>query len=336
MKLGYYLRVLTGIRLNKLNAEIDAVREWCGWSKAHIFFDMLYCAAVYGAGYYDYRRFDFAARTHQQRKTFVTRRVNSKLNLLVNANAYRHIFSDKAVFNRRFEKYLKRDWLCLNEASVEDLHKFMQGKECIFAKPSKGERGRGIEKIRVSDFESAERLYAYAKEHGLDVLEDVIEQHPALAQIYAGSVNCLRIVTLLSDDGIPHCIYTLQKFGCDSDVIDRKFGITVDPETGILSEAAYNRDEYTRKAYTEHPNTHMAFKDRKLPFIKEAVEMCLEAALVVPQIRYVGWDVALTENGPVMVEGNDWNSHYIIQLPLFTPDGIGMKPVFEKLVKAFK
>ncbi len=336
MKLGYYLRVLTGIRLNKLRAEIDAVHEWSGKSKAYIFLDMLFCAAVYGAGYYDYRRFDFVARTHRQRRSFITRRVNRRLNLLANANEYRYIFSNKAEFNRRFTKYLKRNWLCLDEASAEDVQKFIQGKKFIFAKPKEGERGLGIEKIRVSDFDGAEKLHAYLKAKGLDVLEDVIEQHSALARIYPGSVNCLRVVTLLSDDGTPHCIYTLQKFGCDGDVIDRKFGITPDPETGILPEAAYNRADYTRKAYKEHPNTHVAFKDYQLPFIKEAIEMCLEAALVVPQIRYVGWDVALTANGPVLVEGNDWNSHYIIQLPLFTPDGIGMKALFQRLVKAFK
>ena len=41
--------------------------------------------------------------------------------------------------------------------------------------------------------------------------------------------------------------------------------------------------------------------------------MCQEAHLRVPQIRYIGWDVAFTNNGPVLVEGNEYPGYGIIQ-----------------------
>lgn len=74
----------------------------------------------------------------------------------------------------------------------------------------------------------------------------------------------------------------------------------------------------------------------QVPYVKEAVKMCLEASLVVPQVRYIGWDVAVTEKGPVIIEGNTFNAHDFWQLPPHTPDGIGMLPVIKKLVPDFK
>ena len=47
------------------------------------------------------------------------------------------------------------------------------------------------------------------------------------------------------------------------------------------------------------------FDTVKVPYVKEAFDMALEAALVVPELRYVGWDIAITEDGPVFIEGND-------------------------------
>lgn len=65
--------------------------------------------------------------------------------------------------------------------------------------------------------------------------------------------------------------------------------------------------------YEKHPLTGEDLSNIKLPYIKEAFDMVKEAALVVPQIRYVGWDVTLTENGPVIVEGNEYPSYGLVQ-----------------------
>lgn len=67
MELSYLTRVLRGMRLEKMNHCIDTVHERCGKPKAAIFFDMLGCAAKYGAGYYDYMIFAFYDMTAAER-----------------------------------------------------------------------------------------------------------------------------------------------------------------------------------------------------------------------------------------------------------------------------
>ena len=45
-----------------------------------------------------------------------------------------------------------------------------------------------------------------------------------------------------------------------------------------------------------------------MPFWKEVLDLCSRAARIIPNLRSVGWDVALTPDGPVIVEGNpDWD-----------------------------
>ena len=78
---------------------------------------------------------------------------------------------------------------------------------------------------------------------------------------------------------------------------------------------------------------HTKIQGFAIPYWEEAKAMCLEASQVVPQMRYVGWDVAITPNGPVFVEGNNLPGYDILQMPPHTPDKVGMLPRFREFVK---
>lgn len=84
--------------------------------------------------------------------------------------------------------------------------------------------------------------------------------------------------------------------------------------------------------YDVHPNNKTVFKGFKVPYFEEAAQMCKEAALVEPNMRYVGWDVGITPNGPVFVEGNNLPGYDMCQNHRFHDDGCGMKEVFEKVI----
>ena len=71
--IGYVARVLTGVRFKKMNHMIDVVHQKCGQNNVRTFFDMLWCAVRYGAGYYDYTMFGFYNMTGAQRDTYLTR-----------------------------------------------------------------------------------------------------------------------------------------------------------------------------------------------------------------------------------------------------------------------
>ena len=88
--------------------------------------------------------------------------------------------------------------------------------------------------------------------------------------------------------------------------------------------------------YDAHPYTGVTLLGYQLPYVKEAVQMAKEAALVVPQIRYIGWDVCVTPTGPAIIEGNTYPGYDFWQLPEHTPDKIGLYPYFRNMVPEYK
>lgn len=334
---GYMLRVLKNASFEKMKKAINDVHERSGKSKISIFFDMLWCAKRYGAGYYDYEIFAFYNLNKEQRKTFVTRFISKKLNLFMNDTEYAHLFDNKDEFYELFKDYIGRDFLALANASKEDVKKFCENREYIFGKLQDKECGIGCERLKVSDYPDFDALYAYIQEKGFCTIEDNIKQHPALSKLYPNAVNSMRIITILDSNKVPHCIYIVQKMGCNGSVVDNNCLFTpVDIETGKMKYIAHSGDTVKGILYDKHPNTNEKIVGYQLPFVKEAVDMCLKAALVVPQIRYIGWDVAITENGPAIIEGNTYCAHDFWQLPPHTPDKIGVLPTIKKYVPEFE
>lgn len=333
---GYIFKVLAHASFSKMNGAIKAVHERSGKSRVSIFFDMLYCAKKYGAGYYDYQIFAFYNLNKEQRASFMTRMISKRFNSFMNDWDYAHSLENKDEFNELYRDYIGRDFIEMDKASKEDVEAFAQKHSTLFCKLRDKECGIGCEKLNVSDFESLDKLYDYLKEKGFCTVEENITQHPALSKLYPDAVNSMRIITVLDKNKTPHCVYIVQKMGLGGSFIDNNCLFTpVDPETGVIKYPAHSGDTTKGIVYTEHPDTHVKLQGYKIPFVKEAVEMCLKAATVVPEIRYVGWDVATTPNGPAIIEGNTFCAHDFWQLPPHTPDKIGILPTLKKYVPEF-
>ena len=337
MEKGYFRRVLKNASFKKMSEAINAVHERSGKTKLGIFLDMCWCTLRYGSGYYDYEIFAFYNLSAKLRKTYVTRFISKKLNIFMNDVEYCHIFDNKDEFYEKFGEYTGRSYLDMSNATAEDVTKFVEGKEQIFCKLRSKTCGIGCERLNIADFENVQALYDYLKEKEFYTIEDVIKNHPDISKMYDNAVNSMRIITMLDKDQKPHCMYIVQKIGLNGSIIDNNCMFSpVDIETGCIKYPAHSGDTTLGIIYEEHPNTHVKIQGYKIPFVKEAVAMCFEAALKVPQVRYVGWDVAVTEKGPIIIEGNTYCAHDFWQLPPHTPDKVGMLPAIKKIVPEFK
>ena len=331
-KLRYLTRVISGIRVDKLNRVLEKIKEKSGQSKVYTFFDILVCAAKYGAGYYDYLMFGFYDMNGRQRDTYLTRVRNKKIMDLMNDPAFSDEFDDKLRFNKTFAAYLGRKTLNGETATEEELAEFLRGQEAIFAKINHGDCGRGVEKLYVKDFDSPAAMLAYIQEHGLVVLEHVLPQHEDMARLHPSSVNTMRILTDLVD-GQVHIAYITVKMGRGSGVCDNsgQGGILcrVDPQSGkIISPAT---DDYFN-VYEKHPDTGIVLQGYQLPMVDRAVAMAKEAALVFPQVGHVGWDMAITPTGPAIIEGNEFPGTDLCQLAPFYPEKCGLWPYYKELL----
>ncbi len=336
-KLGYYVRVIKGVNFEKFNRVFNYAYERSGKNKVLLLFDMLYCMVRYGAGYHDYVIFEFWNLKRKQRDTYLTRFRSKKLIMLMNDNDYAHIFNNKDEFNEKFKDFIGREWLNLETASESEVKNFFSTREKIFAKMRNLSNGTGCELLETNKFKDSEEFVSYINEKGFSTIEDVIENHPDLDKLYPHSVNTIRAITMLDKDGTAHCLFAVLKMGRDGRIVDNA-GLhgPVDMETGEFLYPAHSGDTILGQHYTEHPNTHVKLVGYKVPYVKETIDMVKRAALVVPQMRYVGWDVAITPTGPAIIEGNDYTSYDFWQLPGQTPGRIGIIPTIKKIAPEFK
>ena len=158
----------------------------------------------------------------------------------------------------------------------------------------------------MTEYENTEQLYQLLlKEYAPKgcVVEGLIQQTGIFHDIHPSSVNTVRISTIRFDDRV-EIIHPFAKFGQAGTCVDNggAGGIlcTIDPNTGVIMRA---RDEQGT-CYEKHPDTGSPIVGTQIPKWEEAVALAKELAHVRPQNRYVGWDVALTDNGWVLVEGN--------------------------------
>lgn len=346
-KIIYILKRLKTIDYKAMIRKINSIHKKTKMSKLKIFLDMKRCAYKYGAGYMDYDLFEMYNLTDEQRDTYLTRGRNNYFVTKYCDKNYLHYFVNKNEFNEKFKDYIKRDWINVNTSPKEKVIDFMQKHKVFMAKPNQGGCGKGIEKININDYDSIEGIYSKLTSNSNDYeLEEIIIQHPEVSKIHPYSINTIRVVTVVTTENgdsvlsipkeermnvklVPHIIATYFRIG-NGKFVDNfnNGGMTapIDEKTGIVSQVAIDKN---KNIYERHPLTNEPIKGFKFPYWNEVIEVCKKASLEVPEMGYSGWDVAITPDGPVFVEGNEFPGHDIYQLPAHTPNKIGMMPKFD-------
>ena len=291
---------------------------------ALVFCDMVWCGLRYRAGYLDYSLFRFWELNGTQRATVLTRGKNDRYVAALNSREEWDVFDVKPEFFRRFAPYIGRRWLDLTEAAAAEFESFCREQGQFLVKPPAGTHGDGVEIMRASEVADFPALLSRLKQEGRTLCEEVLVQHPDLNTIWPGSINTVRLVTVLK---------AYLRVGSGQRPVDNfnNGGMVapVDKDTGVVLCKA--RDKAGR-LYECHPGTGTKFEGFQLPLWPEILALVSKAALVVPSVRYVGWDVATTVKGPALVEGNQYPGHDIYCLPGQNPSKIGLFPVLDAVI----
>ena len=328
MKLIYLAKRFMEMDKKAMLKKVRSIHDKTGKSKIWLFGDMIRCSTKYGAGYMDYDLFEMYNLTPAQRDTYITRGRNNLLVKKYNDASYNHCFLNKSEFNTTFADFIKREWIKAGDAPKDEVMAFMERHPVFMAKPTDGKCGHGIEKVDTANFPSLDAAYEHVTRPGVEYeLEELIVQHPDVSAIYPGSINTVRIVTILKDE-TAHIICAYFRIGNGKFVDNFNSGgmvAPVDEKTGIVKDRAIDKNKVL---YETHPATGAKIKGFQFPFWQEALELCQKAAHVIPEMGYVGWDVCFTPDGPCFVEGNEYPGYDIYQLPEHTPDKIGMMEKF--------
>lgn len=299
-------------------------------SKIRIYKSMLADAYKYKCSFMDYFVFGFYNMSNKEKRTYITTGLSYEFFKKVNNKDYINIFKEKTVFNHYFRDFIKRDILDVSSCSLETFLEWCHGKRELILKPSRGVQGKGVKKIPLKNNKQTINLYHKIKNMKDDtyIAEEVIEQQEELNAINPTSVNTLRVITFLKDDQV-HVIGAILRIGRDSHLDNFSSGgiaAAVDINKGVIKTRAVSN--YTSDVHEIHPETKERILGREIPYWKDILRMVKASALVVPQVRTVGWDIAITVTGPEIIEGNDNWGKDTFQLPY----GRGRKNVLEQLL----
>ncbi len=143
------------------------------------------------------------------------------------------------------------------------------------------------------------------------ILQAKLQQHDVLNAIAPYTTHTMRLITFLDCNNKVHVHFAVLRIGRRGNAADNwdKGGISValDRNTGVLGRGVI-KPKFGGGWVETHPDSGVAFTGLQMPFWDEVKEMCSRAAQATPSLRTVGWDVALTPSGPVLIEGNpDWD-----------------------------
>ena len=125
--------------------------------------------------------------------------------------------------------------------------------------------------------------------------------------INPNAINTLRIVTI-NKDGEPYVLTALLRVGTSkSGKVDNwaAGGLAVGiKDDGMLKEWGFYKPVHGLKVNV-HPDTGIIFSDFEVPMYREALKMACDAHRCFYGVRAIGWDVAISKDGPMFIEGND-------------------------------
>ncbi len=264
---------------------------------------------AYWSEYYFYHMYELSA--HMQKELFLSR--HTKM-LRDRYNPPRELgapIRTKLTNSKDFGQWFNREWCYNKDITKEDFIARFKGKNKVIYKPITGSGGHGVEVFPFDDNSIGE---VFDKLVSLPdaIIEEYLIQHPELCRLCPTSVNTIRFATVSSNrkkvtaDGKDHdIIYASLRIGRVGKHVDNFHSggmvANIDLATGtIITDAADGEGLFFKK----HPDTGIKFKGIKIPYFKEACEMINDILTTTKIEGYVGWDVAISEKGPMLIEKN--------------------------------
>lgn len=206
----------------------------------------------------------------------------------------------------------------------------------LFFRPPSDYGGKGCFKLTRAGLKNELDVIFDSLINGYYVHTEIIKQHGEINKIHDKSVSTLRIISLITSENQPKIISVFMRFGVGNSVVDNAssggFFVGVNIDKGTLKDTGHYLLEYGGAQIKKHPDSGFVFEGFKVPYFKEACEEVLKGILVIPD-RLIGWDVAITPNGPIIVEPND-GPH--LEMSDIAYGGLLKNPHIKKLIDELK
>lgn len=275
--------------------------------------DTYFSILRYGIGLTDYLNFEFHKKNRKERLTYAGIKAQNKFYETVSPSKYKKRYTIKPDFLEDFKEYTKRDFVVPERVDFKTFKKFVDNHDMWMSKPYDGLGGTDVEKVYKKDIKDINKYYEDCKEKQI-FLEEVVKQHKKMNELCPTSCNTIRIMTF-NNHGKSEILAAVLRIGNGVNAVDNFHagGMTseIDIKTGKLINNALTKDLVEHEV---HPVTKVKFVGFEIPYWEELKKMVLKAALESDKILVVGWDVAIAQDGPLIIEGNRRPGFDVIQV----------------------
>lgn len=192
----------------------------------------------------------------------------------------------------------------------------------LIIKPSQESgSGRGICFFKTDTNAADVRNFLLDRNEKNYIVQSIVEQHPALEKVHPGSLNTIRICSLMLEDGV-HILSSVLRMGVDKSRIDNVTAGGI--SAGIKSDGKLDKYAYTYfsgERFDAHPQG-LVFENYEVPLYDEVIKTVQEAAQYIGNFQLVSWDMAVDKDDHVLlIEANmrkgGINLHQFDNGPLF-------------------
>ncbi|MGF3066281.1 sugar-transfer associated ATP-grasp domain-containing protein [Facklamia sp. P12950] len=317
-------------RFKKYNLLIDRFidSEMSFLKRLHISVDFIFSVIFLGAGINDYFQYNFYYRKYNDRKRFIVGRKWLYMVKKFNGSLTNELIDDKSHFNSLYDNFLGRDWLDTSIASEEEFLDFVKKHPTFIYKIKVGSGGNGIGIYKSQESKSLINDFLDFKKNNL-IIEEIIHQHSEMKKFNPSSVNTIRLVTVVNNEEV-EIVHAVFRAGSGKGFTDNfhHLGIAalIDIELGIVYTQGINK---LNEKFIVHPYSHKEIIGFHIPYWTKVKATVKNAALINPEIRYIGWDVSIKEDGTIcIIEGNCASDPDITQMP----DQIGKWEDYKKYI----
>lgn len=280
----------------------------------------------------EYYSYHYESLTRKERRKYVLNWEKEVFANKVNNKRVHILLDDKYASFSHFKEFYHRDVVLI--VFNDDLSKaksFFEKHPKAIVKKNTGGGGHGVQIVNIQDYNSIDDLYSSLKkqyESKKIILEELIQQHPTMSSLHPQSVNTLRMAVIRVKDEILF-FHPFMRIGRGNAIVDNGSlgGIlaAIDERTGCIKAAAVENGT----DYLIHPDTKIPLIGFQIPLWEEAKAFTKKLMHAIPEGVYISWDIALTEKGWVMVEGNSKGQFFGQQLP----NHQGIRDEFEEIKK---
>ena len=225
---------------------------------------------------------------------------------------YAILFRDFLSVSFRNSSLLKRDNL------IEFIKNELPSEFCI--KPTTGTGGIFVNTYTKTDdgiidgfgeFKTEQAIYENImnnKRYDSFIVQERLKNHPYLSKIHLSeNLHTLRIITLVNSSGQCRILHGHINIATGQEIASQhgSLKISISLNDGSLEYGVFiDKKNGGFKKVNEHPETGQDFREFKLPLWEQVISLSKEAALKFLPLRTLGWDIAITEKGVLILETN--------------------------------